>query len=128
LYFMNSVLPRRAVTFLVSDFMADTYETPLRIASGRHDLIAIVVEDPREADLPDVGLMAVRDAESGHEVLVDTGDRKVRETYRRHAVERRRQRDETLRRTRADAIHVSTDRPYAEALYRFFRMRERRLA
>lgn len=128
LYYLNNVTKRRAVTFLVSDFMADNYEIPLRIAARKHDLIAVTVSDPRETYLPDVGLISVVDAETGKESLVDTSDPRVRKEYARSASEREQLRQEIFRRTRVDAIQVSTDRPYVEAIYRFFRMRERRYA
>jgi uncharacterized protein (DUF58 family) len=128
LHFLNGVIKRRSVTFLVSDFMADGYEDALRVAGKRHDVIGVTVSDPRETVLPEVGLVWVRDAETGREVLVDTADQAVRERYAKAAISRHRKRDETLRRTRTDAIHVSTDKPYVDELFRFFRMRERRYA
>ena len=128
LHFLNGITKRRAVTFLVSDFMADGYEVPMRVAARRHDLIAVVVSDPREAELPDVGLLCVRDAETDREVLVDTSNARVREEYAKEARKRAAERDRVFRRNRVDAIHVSTDRPYVEEIYRFFRMRERRYA
>lgn len=128
LHFLNGVTRRRAVCFLVSDFMADDYETAMRIANKRHDVIAIAVTDPREESLPDVGLVAVRDAETGRETLVDTSNPRVREEYALLAKKRAAKRDETFQRTRVDVIHVRTDRSYVDELYRFFRMRERRIA
>jgi len=128
LKFLNGVTTRRAVAFLVSDFMADDYELALRIANRRHDLIAVTVTDPREEALPDVGLLAVRDAETGAEALVDTSNRRVRLEYTKAAVAREKLRNQIFKRTRVDAIHVRTDRPYVPEIYRFFRMRERRYA
>lgn len=128
LHFMNGVTNRRAVAFLVSDFMEEDYEVPLRIANRRHDLIAITVTDPREEELPDVGLVNVQDAETGREVLVDTSDRVVRDAYAKAARDRAAARDSVFQRTRVDAIHVRTDHSYVEEIYKFFRMRERRIA
>ncbi len=128
LHFMNGVVKRRSVTFLVSDFMATGYEAPLRIANRRHDMIAVAVTDPREEELPDVGLVSVYDAESDRETLVDTSNAQTRKAYAIEARKRAAERDDTLRRTRVDTIHVRTDGNYATELYRFFRMRERRLA
>ncbi len=128
LRFMGNVLKRRAVVFLVSDFMAADYEIPLRIANRRHDVIAVTVTDPREEILPRVGLVAVRDAESGREVLVDTSDRKVRAAYEWRAHEGARQRQQVFQRTGVDVIPVRTDRPYINEVYKFFKMRERRYA
>ncbi len=128
LHFLNNVTKRRSVCFLVSDFMADDYEAALRIANSRHDIVAVEVSDPREEVLPDVGLVSVRDAESGRESLVDTSDARLRRDYGQAAIERSRQRNQIFQRTRVDAIRVRTDRPYIEELYRFFRMREKRYA
>ena len=128
LHFMNGVTKRRVVAFLVSDFMEADYEVPLRIANRRHDIIAVTVTDPREEELPDVGLMNVQDAETGREVLVNTSDASVRTAYRAEATRRVAERDGIFQRTRVDPIHVRTDQSYVEELYRFFRMRERRFA
>jgi uncharacterized protein (DUF58 family) len=128
LHFMNGVTKRRAVTFLVSDFMEDNYEMPLRVANRRHDVIAVAVSDPRESDLPDVGLVSVVDAETGKEALVNTSDPHVRDRYAKESQQRVVRRDDILRRTRVDMIPVSTDGSYVQELHRFFRMRERRLA
>ena len=128
LHFLNGVTKRRAVSFLVSDFMAADYETALRVANRRHDVIGVTVTDPREEVLENVGLVAVVDAESGREALVNTGDETVRARYAREARERAKTRDKVFQRTRVDAINVRTDEPYIAEIYRFFRMRERRYA
>ena len=128
LHFMNGVTTRRAVAFLVSDFMEDDYEVPLRIANKRHDVIAVTVTDPREEELPNVGLINVQDAESGRETLVNTSDGNLRKQYALDAKKRAATRERIFQRTRVDAIHVRTDRSYIEEIYRFFRMRERRYA
>lgn len=130
LHYLNGVVRRRAVVFLVSDFIADDYETALRIANKRHDVIAVAVTDPREEELPNVGLLCVRDTETGRETLVDTGDAEVRRQYAAAARKRAEQRDAIFRRTAVDAMHVRADeeRSYLNELYRFFKMRERRRA
>lgn len=126
LHYLNNVIRRKAVVFLVSDFMADNYETALRVANHRHDVVAVTVTDPREHTLPDVGLVAVRDAETGRETLVNTSDAKVRAAYEKETRAMLQKRDEILRRNRVDTMHTSTDTPYVEEIYRFFKMRERR--
>jgi uncharacterized protein (DUF58 family) len=127
LHFLNNVTKRRAVVFLVSDYMAQGYEPALRIANRRHDVIGVVVSDPREEQLPDVGLASVRDAETGREVLVDTSDKGMRQRYAEAARQRARERQQIFQRTRVDSIFVRTDRPYINEIHRFFRMRERRV-
>ena len=128
LHYLNSVVKRRAVAFIISDFMADDYETALRIANRHHDIIAVAVTDPREEMLPNVGWLSVRDTETGVESLIDTSDPQVRKEYAVLARKRAEKRDETFRRTAVDAMRVRTDIPYVDELYRFFRMRERRMA
>ncbi len=127
LHYLNNVTRRRAVVFLVSDFMADDYEAALRLSNKRHDIIAVSVTDPREEELPNVGIASLRDAETGREVLVNTSDRKIRQAYRDMAARRAQARDERFRKTRVDAMYVRTDQPYVNEIHRFFRMREKRL-
>lgn len=128
LHFLNSVVRRRAVTFLISDFVADDYEAALSVANRRHDLIAVTVSDPGEEQLPNAGLVALRDAETGRETLVDSGDARVRREYAEQAHRRAETRDQIFLRNGVDAIHVRTDRPYIGAIHRFFRKRERQHA
>ena len=128
LHFLNGVTKRRAVAFLVSDFMEADHESALRIANKRHDMIAVTVTDPREEELPNVGLVNVRDAETGREVLVNSSDPRVRREYAEAAANRAKERDEIFRRTRVDSINVRTDCDYIDEIYRFFRMRAMRHA
>jgi uncharacterized protein (DUF58 family) len=128
LHFLNGVTKRRAVVFVVSDFLADDYDAALRVASKRHDVIAVNVSDPREAELPDAGLAAVVDPETGEEVLLDTSSHEVRTAYAQAALAHAKRRDEVFRRNRIDAINISTHQPYVDEIHRFFRMRERRYA
>jgi uncharacterized protein (DUF58 family) len=123
---LNRVTRRRTVAFLLSDFMAAGMRRPLRVANRRHDLIAVVLEDPREMELPNVGLLSCEDPESGETVVVDTSDARTRETFRRARERARSERDRTLRSLDVDTVNVRTDVHYAKALLRFFRERERR--
>jgi uncharacterized protein (DUF58 family) len=123
---LGRVTKRRAVVFVVSDFLDPRCRQALLLASRRHDVIAVVLDDPREATLPDVGLVELEEAESGTRYVVDTGSARVREAFAARAATARTERDRMLRACDVDAIGVTTDRPYADALLRFFRMRERR--
>ena len=127
LEYLNRVTMRRTVTFLISDFMATGYEPALRIANKRHDIIAVTITDPRELELPKLGMLALQDAETGEKIVVDTSLRRVRAEYLEHSRERVEERQRLLRSTNVDAIDVSTDQPYTEPLLKFFRMREKRL-
>lgn len=124
---LNRAVKRKAVVFLASDFQAPDYEQPMRVARRRHDLIPIVIGDAREQELPNIGLIELRDIETGQRVLVDTSSRRVREAYRRQAQRVSEQRDQLFRRMDIDRIHVRTGEPPADALTRFFRAREARL-
>ncbi|MBV9121862.1 MAG: DUF58 domain-containing protein [Planctomycetes bacterium] len=125
--YLNRVQRRRAIVFLLSDFLDQGYERPLKRAGRRHDLIAVRITDPRELDLPAVGLLELEDAETGQRVLVDTSSRQVREAFAQAA--RRRQEDlrQLARAARIDLVEVSTDGGHLEALVHFFQTRERRL-
>ncbi len=123
---VNHLQRKRAVVFLLSDFMDHGYERPLRMTARRHDLIAVTLGDPREEKLPRMGLLRLLDAEHGHEKVVDTSRRAVREAFTRTARERFVEREALLRRAGVDIVDVRTDRPYEQAMLQFFRRREMR--
>lgn len=127
LTFLNRIARRRATVFLISDFIAQGYEKALRITAGRHDLIALSITDPREMELPDAGMIELRDAETGENMLVDTSSAAVRAGYRQQSEALRRARLALFRSTGVDCIEVAGDRPYIDPIMKFFRMREKRL-
>lgn len=124
---LGHVARRRSVAFLVSDFIADGYERPLRIAAARHDLIPIQVVDPREEELPDVGLALFEDLETGELIEIDTSDPAVRRAYRKRVARDRQSREETFRRLSVDHVTVHTHRDYVRPLTDLFRRRARRM-
>jgi len=126
LNFLNRVSVRKSVCFLVSDFLAIGYEPALRVARRRHDLIPIIVGDPREWELPNVGFVELEDPETGESLTMDTGSRRLRRAYAADARARIAARDELFRRIDTPTIEVRTDRSYVEPLVRFFHRRERR--
>jgi hypothetical protein len=121
------MLRRRAVIFLVSDFICSGWEAALGRLARRHDLIAIQVVDPRERELRDVGLVTLWDAESGAWRVVNTSDRTLRERFRIRAAEFDARLEHTLRESGADLLRLDTGASYAEPLLAFFRRRESRL-
>jgi uncharacterized protein (DUF58 family) len=126
--FLGHVARRRAVAFLVSDFLAplESYERPLRIASRRHDIIPITVTDPLEETLPRVGLVEMEDPETGELVVFDTSGAEAR-VFERDARRAAEARQGLFRRLSMDGIVVRTDRPYLKPLSAFFDARARRL-
>jgi uncharacterized protein (DUF58 family) len=125
--FLNRVITRRAVVFLVSDFQAKNYERPLTISSRRHDLIAIPIEDRGEHLLPNIGLVLVEDPESGVIYEIDSSDNRVRAEFGELAEKHRVDRDALFRRKSIDSIPLRTDQDYFPVLRSFFIRRENRL-
>lgn len=126
--FLTNVNKKRCTTFILSDFMDSSsdraaLDDALKIAGGRHDLVAVRVTDPREAEMPDVGIVELRDAESGRKVWVDTSSARVREHYASVWRERSEAIAETLRRNRIDTAEVSTDGDYVTELIKLFKQR-----
>lgn len=126
LEYLNKVVTRRAVVFLISDFLAEGYSRPLAVTSRRHDLIAIPVVDPGEEDLPDVGIVTLEDPETGEQIDVNTSSRALRGAYL--ALEERRKRaiDQEFNKLGVDMIPLRTNEDYLPVLRAFFDRREKR--
>jgi uncharacterized protein (DUF58 family) len=132
----NRLLHRRAVVFLISDFETSKNAAAARVelrramrrTNRRHDLIAVQVEDPRERELPDVGIVALEDAESGEVIEVDTASATVRKRFRELSLARGLQLVNDFRSEGIDTLQLRTDAPYMPALQRFFKTRQRRRA
>ena len=124
---LGGIGKRRTVAFLISDFIAEEYEKPLKVVAAKHDLIPIQVVDPREDDFPDVGLALVEDLETGEIVEVDTSNLDVRAEYAREAQKQRASREHLFKRLKLDHVTVNTDRDYVRPLTELFRLRQRRL-
>ncbi|MBN2171222.1 MAG: DUF58 domain-containing protein [Candidatus Krumholzibacteriota bacterium] len=125
---VSRLLRRKAVVFLVSDFLAEGWEMPLKLAARRHDLIALNVHDPLERRLPDAGLLHLRDAETGADLWLDAGSAALREAYADEAGRRKARLSELLLRHGVDEIDLDVTRDYARPLTQFFRKRMRRLS
>ena len=127
LEFCRQVLPRRAVMFLVSDFLDEGYLQVLRHANRKHDVVAALITDPREAEMPPTGLVTLEDAESGKTRLVDTRSATFRTELRERASKRQSELKDQLRATGMDLIVFDASESMVDPLLRFFRERERRL-
>jgi uncharacterized protein (DUF58 family) len=126
LSYLARVTRRRAIVFLLSDFFDAGYEPELRAAALRHEIVALTLSDPRERELPDVGLLEVEDAESGERALIDTSSAGVRAAWHRRAEEQRERRRRTLAAVGVEEVALATDASYVEPLLRAFRARELR--
>ncbi|MDD5084752.1 MAG: DUF58 domain-containing protein [Candidatus Omnitrophica bacterium] len=127
LEYIFNVLTRRAIIFIVSDFLAADYEKPLKILSKEHDVVAVNLIDPKETELPKTGLIEWEDAETGERVLIDTGNEKVLKTYRELNEKRLARLDSMFKHIGVDRIIIDTSKSYIEPLMKFFALREKRL-
>lgn len=125
LRFVDPILRRRAVVFLVSDFLTSGYQPALERLTRRHDVIALQLFDPRERELPDLGLVSLYEPETGFSRWVDTARPETRERFNRRAAEFDHTLQQDLRQRGADLVRLETGRAYAEPLLAFFRRRER---
>ena len=125
--YLNNVLTKKSVVFLISDFIDQGYERSLRVANQRHDLVALPINDPRDTDLPDVGILQMLDPETGEMLWVDTSLRKVRDQYRKLATGFVEARNRVFRRNRIEFVDIYTHRPYDVPLVKFFRQRAKQL-
>lgn len=123
---LNRIHKRRALVFLLSDFLGKPYNKELRLTAERHDLSAFRLVDPREEDLPNVGRVRLQDLESGRLLLLDTSSKKFRQKYREKAVERRTGLKRTFDTARVDFTEFSTDRSPVDTLVRFFAYKKAR--
>ena len=121
-YFSN-VIRKRATVFLISDFIGDNYEDAMKSVRSRHDLIAMQVFDPREMELPPVGLVKVKDAETGKERWLDTSLKKVRNHYKASWLRTRGELEQFLKKQGIDFISLRTDRDYVVPMMNFFKSR-----
>ncbi len=127
LEYFNHVNKKRCIAFIISDFIDEGYDQILRIISKKHDIIAVEVYDPREEEMPDIGLVKLRDAETGEPRWIDTGDGKLRTNFRAYWRKRRTDRKQLFIRSKVDAIPIRIDKPYIKPIVDFFKLRESRL-
>ena len=128
LEYLNKVVTRRSLLFVVSDFLAPDFSRPLTVTAKRHDTVALRVVDPAEETLPDVGVVLLEDPETGEQIEVDTSRRSISRSYARHAEDRLRDLGRLFGARGIDFLELHTDRDYLPVLRGFFERRGRRLA
>ena len=126
LEYMNNTIKKKSIAFLLSDFMDEGYEKILRIVGRKHDLIGIVLDDRREKEIPNIGLVKLADAETGAERWIDTGSKRVRTQMLSDRKEREKIRNSIFVKSNLDRIEVTTGSNYIQPLVQFFRRREKR--
>ena len=126
LSYASRLLRHRSIVVVLSDFIAEAWERPLRRLASRHEVVAVTVDDPREHDMPESGWIEIQDAETGRRVLVDTGSRDVRHRLHVLAERRREERARGLASAGVDVVPLETGVDYALPLRRAFAQRARR--
>jgi len=124
--FLNKVLDRKTICFLISDFLTSGYEKSLRLTNKKHDLIAVTISDPKEVELPEIGLMEIEDAETGKRILIDTADYSFRKGFDFVVKNEITHRSNFFRSMDLDSINIRTDSSYIFPIMKFFKMREKR--
>jgi len=125
LEYLNNVQKKRAIVFVLSDYMTDGYETALTVAARRHDIVGMQIYDERETELPNVGLMHVRDAETGKTRILDTSSKTVRDKYSKWFEDHTTNFRQLFAKTGADSLRINTKEDYVKELLRFFKKRGR---
>ncbi len=125
--YLNRVQKKKSVTFLLSDFLDEDFERPMKVAMARHDIVAVRATDPAELDLPDLGLVELEDAETQEVRLVDTGSRRVRNLYAARQRRRHQEGKRQLQRLGLDLVDLRTDLDFVRPLVEFFRTRAARM-
>ena len=122
--YLTRVMKRRCTAFLLSDFYSRSdFSKPIQIANSKHDVVAIQVYDPRAKSLPDIGLMKVRDAETGHEMIIDTSSAKLRQAHALYWIEREDLLNRTFAKSKVDWTSVATNENFTKALLLLFKKR-----
>jgi uncharacterized protein (DUF58 family) len=122
--FLTGVMKRRCTAFLLSDFYTrNDFEQPLTICNRKHDVVAIQVYDQRAKTLPDVGLMKVRDAETGHEMIIDTSSKKLRRAHTQYWMDRQQALTNTFNKSNVDHVSIATSDDFVKQLLLLFKMR-----
>ena len=126
--YLTNVIKKRCTTFMISDFIDENdFRNALTIANRKHDIVAIQVYDRRMAELPDVGLMKVRDAETGHEQWIDTSSRALRRAHNDWWIQRQGVLNETFTKSNVDSVSIRTDQDYVKSLLNLFAKRNQRI-
>jgi len=126
LEYFNSVIKKRSICFILSDFMSKEFEKPLKIASRKHDLIALRIHDKREDNLPNVGLVPMQDAETEEMVLVDTSSKNIRDLFMKNRASKITALKKLLPASGVDLIDITTGTDYVRPLINFFKTRGKR--
>jgi uncharacterized protein (DUF58 family) len=122
---LQGILKKKSTIFLISDFMDNEFDQQLRFLGKKHDVLGITIEDPKEMQLPNIGVVNIEDSETGETITVDTSSSHFRATYAAEMKRRRDQRENLLRKAQVDQVIVPTSGDFADPLIRYFQSRNR---
>ncbi len=126
LRYFNSVIKKRSITFLLSDFNDKNYDSALRVANQKHDLVGIHIQDRLDVELPDIGFVPLKDLETNQEIWVDTSSKKVRNAYQINQKKKGEELKQMFRKSGVDFTTINTHLPYTQPLMKLFKQREAR--
>ena len=127
LEYFNHTIKKKSIAFLISDFIDEGYEKIMNVVGKKHDLIGVVLNDPRESEMPRSGLIKFKDAETGNIRVIDTSNKAIQQWFSETLQSREVERKSTFIKSRLDAIEIKTSESYVKPLVNFFKMRERRV-
>ena len=126
LNYFNKVIKKRCTAFLISDFIDQGFENSLKMANSRHDLIALNIYDSREDEIPNVGMIQLRDAETNEQRWINTSDSEVRLNYKKEVLKRKKLLEQTFKKSGVDMANIATNQSYVAPLMNLFKRRESR--
>ena len=124
--YFNNVMKKRCICFMLSDYISPTFEKPLKIASKKHDIVALKISDQREMELPDLGLVPFKDAETGEVSLIDTSSKAIRDLFFKNQENKNQELKKLFPKCGVDVIDIYTGEDYVKPLINFFKNREKR--
>jgi uncharacterized protein (DUF58 family) len=126
LTFLNTAAKRHSIVFLISDFIDQGFEKPLRLAGKKHDLTVVRISDPAETELPDAGLVSLRDPETGEKIIIDTSKKQVRQKWMEYIFSEKRKLKDILNKAGIDMVELLTNKDVIEPLMKLFEVKGRR--
>ena len=124
--YFNNVMKKRCICFILSDYISSSFEKPLRVASKKHDVVALKVSDKREKTIPNIGIVPFKDSETEKVILLDTSSKLVRQTFQKKQKEKQSEIEKLFPRCGVDLININTGEDYVKPLINFFKNRDRR--
>tara|TARA_B100001057_G_C22752054_1_gene912184 strand:+ start:520 stop:1395 length:876 start_codon:yes stop_codon:yes gene_type:complete len=124
--YFNNVMKKRCICFMLSDYISPSFEKPLKIASKKHDIVALKISDQREIELPDLGLVPFKDAETGEVSLIDTSSKAIRDLFFKNQKNKNQELQKLFPKCGVDVINIYTGEDYVKPLINFFKNREKR--